>query len=115
MSQYFDQISLAAVANLSAGLISVNGGLIDLILSLILVRIGLKIFYNANLKPQSEIQLFVISAIAWLVGHSLLKGHDWDPPEVFIDNPKTMEVVTEQEHIVSVVANAFLSLLRKMI
>lgn len=115
MSQYFDQISLAAVANLSAGLISVNGGLIDLILSLILVRIGLKIFYNAKLKPQSEIQLFVISAIAWLVGHSLLKGHDWDPPEVFIDNPKTMVVVSEQEHIVSVVANACLSLLRKMV
>jgi hypothetical protein len=115
MSQYFDQISLAAVANLSAGLISVNGGLRDMILSLILVRIGLKIFYNAKLKPQSEIQLLVISAIAWLIGHSLLKGHDWDPPEVFIDNPKITSEPDDKENIVNIITSTCLSLLRKII
>jgi hypothetical protein len=115
MSQYFDQISLAAVANLSAGLISVDGGLRDMIISLILVRIGLKIFYNAKLKPQSEIQLLVVSAIAWLIGHSLLKGHDWDPPEVFIDNPKNSLEQAEKETIVKIITSTCLSILRKII
>lgn len=84
MSEYFDQLSLSAVANLSAGLVSTNGGLLDLIVSLVLVRLGLRIFYNTTLQTQREIQLIVVSALSWIIGHALVKGHVWGPSNLFL-------------------------------
>jgi len=114
MSQYFDQVSLAAIANLSAGMVSVDGGIRDLILSLILVRLGLKIFYNVQLKANTEIQLFLISAIAWIVGHSLLKNHSWDPPAVFDDRPPAIDQHHDKDSLPAITSNVISALIRKL-
>jgi hypothetical protein len=114
MSQYFDQVSLAAIANLSAGMVSVDGGLRDMILSLLLVRVGLKIFYNVHLKPNTEIQLFLISAIAWIVGNSLLRGHSWNPPYVFDDRVPEEPMEDPATSIKRIVTSVVSSLFRKL-
>jgi hypothetical protein len=115
MSQYFDQVSLAALANFSSGMVTVNGGLRELIISLILVRIGLKIFYNVDLKPRNEIQLFLISAIAWMIGNSLLRGHSWEPPAVFDDKIPEEEMTDVGKSIIGIATSVVTSLIRKML
>lgn len=82
---YFDQLSLAAIGNLTAGMTSVNGSFLDLILSFIIIRIGLRIFYNIDLPRGAEIQLFIISIVSWIIGNALLKGHDWNTQEIYLD------------------------------
>ena len=82
---YFDQLSLAAIGNLTAGMPSVNGSFLDLILSFIIIRIGLRIFYNIDLPRGAEIQLFIISIVSWIIGNALLKGHEWKTQEIYLD------------------------------
>lgn len=81
---YFDQVSLSFVANLSAGMLAVNGGLLELIISLIIIRIGLKFFYKTDFTLETEVQLLSISALAWLLGYAILKGHTWQPEDVYL-------------------------------
>jgi hypothetical protein len=114
MSQYFDQVSLAAIANLSAGMVSVDGGIREMILSLLLVRLGLKLFYNVNLKPNIEVQLFLISAIAWMIGNSLLRGHSWNPPYVFDDRVPEDVIDDPATSLKKVITSVISSLFRKL-
>jgi hypothetical protein len=115
MSQYFDQVSLAALANFSSGMVSVNGGLRELVLSLVLVRLGLKLFYDVHLKPRNEIQLFLVSAIAWMIGNSLLRGHNWNPPAVFDDKIPQEEMTDARKSILGIATSVITSLIRKML
>jgi len=88
---YFDQLSLAAIGNLTAGMTSVNGSFLDLILSFIIIRIGLRIFYKIDLPRGGEVQLFIISVISWIIGNALLNGHDWKTPEIYL-NPSAADL-----------------------
>jgi hypothetical protein len=115
MSKYFDQISLAAVANLTAGLVTVDGGIRELLFSLIVVRLGLKIFYRAEIKMDAEIQLFLISAVSWLVGHALLRGHSWDPSPLYLTRQSQLSPQEDNSDKIKVVCNAVLNFIRKII
>lgn len=88
---FFDQISLAAIANLTAGMTSVNGSFIDLLLSLVVVRVGLRLFYNSDLSRGGEVRLFIVSVIAWILGNSISRGHDWKTQEIYLDPSENME------------------------
>lgn len=81
---FFDQVSLAAIANLTAGMTATNGTFVELISSFLIVRVFLKFFYKTKTTANAELQIFIVSAISWIVGNSLLRGHSWQTQDLYL-------------------------------
>jgi hypothetical protein len=114
---FFDQVSLAAIANLTAGMTSTRGTIIELITSFLIVRVALKIFYSANLTLNGELQLLIVSAVSWIVGNSLLRDHDWQTQDLYLEPEQYKELAPSSmsENGISIALRTCLDLLRKVV
>lgn len=79
--QSFEQSTLIALGNISGGIISQTGSPVDFLLSFIVVRFTLYIFYRLPTTFKNEINLFLLGFIFWAIGRSLTYNHDWYNPE----------------------------------
>jgi hypothetical protein len=114
---FFDQISLASIANLTAGMTSTRGTFIELISSFIIVRIALKIFYKTSLTLNAELQLFIVSSISWIIGNSLLRDHEWQTPDLYLEPDLYKNSTSPKEGLdgMAFVTRICLDLLRKVV
>lgn len=78
--QSFEQSSLVALGNISGGIVSQTGSPFDFLLSFIVVRTTLYLFYRLPTSPRNEINLFFLAFIFWAIGRSLTYNHDWYNP-----------------------------------
>jgi hypothetical protein len=65
----------------------------------------------------AELQLFIISAVSWIVGNSLLRGHEWQTQDLYLQ-PEMYKSETPEDgttYGMSFATRICLDLLRKVI
>jgi len=88
--EYFDQLSLAVVSSFSSGIVTPTGSLTDLLLTIVIVRAGLFLFYRLRTPNlDGEIRLVVLSAVGWLLGNSITNGHSWNTEDNLVADIST--------------------------
>ena len=115
-AEYFDQLSLAAVASLSSGIVVANGTLLDLLLTILIVRAGLLLFYRIRTPDlDGEIRLLIVSSIGWLIGHTITRGHTWNTNDNLVANPSSRSFLQPKAQKPNVFIGALLSILQKIL
>lgn len=112
--QSFEQSTLIALGNVSGGIVSTSGSPIDFLLSFIVIRISLLIFYRLPTSPRNEINLFVLSFIFWAIGRALTFNHDWYNPNGSSASTQTVSDVSVNT-AKSLTADVCMTLLRRFI
>jgi hypothetical protein len=114
--EYFDQLSLATIASFSSGIVNSSGTLGDLLLTILIVRAGLLIFYKLK-RPHidGEIRLLVISAIGWLLGAAITRGHSWNTDDDHVADASMRSFNAPPPQKTNIWVNAVISLIQKLI
>jgi hypothetical protein len=81
------------------------------------VRVALKIFYRTKMSVNAELQLFIVSAVSWIIGNSLLRGHEWQTQDLYLQPEMYKSEALEDKgtYGMSLVTRVCLDLLRKII
>lgn len=74
---FFDTLAVTAFGNFCGGLISPNGSVVSLLVTLIAIRLVFFLAISHRLSPELELRVALISAVSWLIGNSLVKDHTW--------------------------------------
>lgn len=115
-AEYFDQLSLAAVASFSSGIIATNTNIVDLLLTLLIVRTGLLLFYRIKTPNiDGEIRLLIVSSIGWLIGKAITDGHTWNTNDNLVANPSSRSFLQPKASKTNPFISALLTILQKIL
>lgn len=115
-AEYFDQLSLAAVASFSSGIVATDTNIGDLLLTLLIVRLGLLLFYRIRAPNiDGEIRLLTVSSVGWLVGKAISQGHTWNTNDDLVANPSSRSFLQPRASKPNPIVSAVLSILLKVL